>query len=111
MKKLLLAVLALVLFAGSVWAAEPFPLKDIKVVYNKSEGTSSIKGEITNDSGKNHEIAIFKLRFYDEKGKLLGPTEFTLYDFKEGDIAAFEGTSNDNLSAWKTYKISLDGTF
>jgi hypothetical protein len=88
--------------------AEKFPLKDVSVEYNSDAAMSVAQGEITNNSGKSYETAIFKLSFYDGAGKLLGAADVAIEDFEAGETVTFEGVGNKNFSKWKSCKIRLE---
>jgi len=105
-----LVVFALLLsFATVGFAAdstEKFQLKDVSVSY--MPGISMVEGEITNNSGKSYETAIFKLSFYDADGKLLGAADVVVMNFEKGETITFDGVSEKDLRKWKTYKVRLD---
>jgi hypothetical protein len=111
MKKLRLCMflfLSLVL-CGASYSAEPFPLKDVEVEYDM--GMSMVQGEITNNSGKSYEGALFKLSFYDGNNKLLGAADIAIENFGKGETVTFEGVSEKNLSKWETFKIRLNTSY
>jgi hypothetical protein len=69
---------------------------------------SLVEGEITNNSGKSYETAIFKISFYDASGKLLGAADVAIMNFGSGETVTFDGISEKDLSGWKSYKARLD---
>jgi hypothetical protein len=105
-------VIALALSIASIALAadsgDKFPLKDVSVEYNSDLDMSMAQGEITNNSGKSYEAAMFKLSFYDAKGKLLGAVDVAIMDFGKGETVTFEGVGDKDMSEWETYKIRLD---
>jgi hypothetical protein len=108
--KVILLTAVLVFSAPTVFAAdaEKFPLKDVSVEYNEDVEMSLVEGEITNNSGKSYETAIFKLSFYDGAGKLIGAADIAIMNFENGDTVTFDGVSDKDLSNWETYKVRLD---
>jgi hypothetical protein len=74
-------------------------------------GISMVQGEITNNSGKSYEGALFKLSFYDEGNKLLGAADIAVENFEKGETVTFDGISDKNLSKWKTFKVRLSTSY
>jgi hypothetical protein len=109
--KIAIALLLLMITVSIAFAAnsdDKFPLKDVSVEYSEDAEMSLVEGEITNNSGKSYETAIFKLSFYDETGKLLGAADIAIMNFEAGDTVTFDGISEKDLSNWETYKVRLD---
>jgi hypothetical protein len=106
--KIVITLLLLIVAALPTFAADKFPLKDISVEYDEDVEMSLVEGEITNNSGKSYEAAMFKLSFYDEAGKLLGAADIAIMNFEAGDTVTFDGISEKDLSNWETYKVRLD---
>jgi hypothetical protein len=111
MKKLIASVVILLIWTGITYAADPFPLKDVEVEYEDMLEMSMVQGEITNNSGKSYEGALFKLSFYDANNKLLGAADAAVENFGNGETATFEAVSQKDLSKWKTYKIRLETSY
>jgi hypothetical protein len=106
-----LAVIFLIASSAVAFAAdntEKFPLKDVSVEYDSDIDMSMVQGEITNNSGKSYEAAIFKLSFYDADGKLLGAADVAIENFEKDETVTFDGISEKNLQKWKSYKIRLE---
>jgi hypothetical protein len=83
----------------------------VEVDYQEIVDISMVQGEITNNSGKSYEGAIFKLSFYDGNNKLLGAADVAVENFGKGETVTFEGVSQKDLSNWKTYKIRLETSY
>jgi hypothetical protein len=49
-----------IIVSSVAYAADPFPLKDVDVEYEGGMEMSMVQGEITNNSGKSYEGALFK---------------------------------------------------
>ena len=96
------------LCASLVWAVdvEEFPVKSVR--FEHIEDMTMVQGEITNNSGKSYETALFKMSFYDDAGDLLGAADIAIMNFKEGETVTFDGISMQDLSGAKTHKIRLE---
>lgn len=88
---LVLSVILVLAFAFGATGAEKFPVNNASFENNEI-GTRFI-GEITNNSGKNYEQAVFKLSVYDASGKLLDVLQFVMNGFRNGDTDTFEAIS------------------
>jgi len=107
MKKTVFVVLFLLLLvSASLAAEEKFPLKDVTV--ESISGMAMVQGEITNNSGKAYNTAIFKISFYDGNGKLVGVADFAIENFSVGETVTFDGVGTKEIKGWKTYKVRLD---
>jgi hypothetical protein len=103
-------LLAQVVFAGHALSADKadrFPVTDVGVEPTFGN-MCTVQGKITNNSGKNYGMAVFKMSFFDANSKLMGTIDFILNDFTEDETATFEGISQKNLEGWKTFRVRLE---
>jgi hypothetical protein len=109
----MISVLLTVTYASLTHAAdnaEKFPLSDISVEYSSGIG-SIIEGQMTNNSGRRYETAIFKISFFDGENKLLGAADVVIMEgFEEGDTVTFMAatTTDKDVRKWKSYKVRLE---
>jgi hypothetical protein len=111
MKKFAVSIFILFFCLGLAHAADPFILKDVEVEHEDFMEISMVQGDITNNSGKSYEGALFKLSFYDKNDKLLGAVDVAVENFENGETATFEGVSQKDLSEWETYRIRLEMSY
>lgn len=110
-KNLLVALFFIFIVANIAIAADSFPVKDLSLDYNKAANMTVFQGEITNDSGKNYQIVMFKISFYDAQEKLIGAGDFGIENFKKKETVTFEGYVTKDVRQAKSYKLRLDTSY
>jgi hypothetical protein len=84
-----------------------FPIADL-AVKSMFGGAYGIKGRITNNGGKDLEMGMFSISFFDGAGKLLGSGNAFISDFKDGATVTFDGLTRDDISGWASYEVRLE---
>ena len=111
MKKLVVFLAVLLMFASTVIAAETFPVTNLSVQFESMIGMTTIQGEITNNSGKSYNGCVFKMSFYDDNDKLIGTADVSVMNFNKGETVTFDSFSDKDLRKATKYKIRLDAGY
>lgn len=99
------------LFAGIAYSGDKpdkFPVSDVTVEKNVL-GMWEVMGQISNNSGRDYTLTVFKMSFFDENNKLLGTADFIINNFEDGEVVTFEDSAvQKDIGKWKSYKIRLE---
>jgi hypothetical protein len=68
-------------------------------------------GEITNNSGKSYDGAMFKISFYDKNGVLVSIGDILILSFRNGQTKSFDVLVEGNHSKIDGYKIDFEGGY
>lgn len=70
----------------------------------------SVIGEITNSSGKDFKMAMFKMSFYDKDETLIGTADIIISNFANGQRKSYDATIGDHVDTGKIdrYKIQFE---
>ncbi|AZO96130.1 FxLYD domain-containing protein [Halocella sp. SP3-1] len=121
MKKILLILLALVVFSISANAGQ-VTIKNSngdniyifdKLVFKEFWGSSTkIMGEITNNTENNYKSIYFQITVYDDKDNIIDMTHICIQNLNSGMTKSFLGYINDTPpSQYSKYKIEYYDSF
>lgn len=103
-------ILGLLLVAGCIPAygvsvAGGFEVNNF-IYRTNAFGWAEFLGEITNNSGKDYDMAIFTLSIYSEDKKLIDAPTFIIHNFANGSTVTFGAASTQKLPDKILYKIA-----
>lgn len=77
-----------------------------------ARGRNTVIGEITNNSGKNYDLAMFRISFYNNQEQLLGTERISMNNFRNGSTRSFDQlVRNIDINKVDRYRVEFDQGF
>ena len=86
-----------------------FPYHNVKFKKDPDSNYIRVIGEITNNSGKRHDMAIFTISVYDSHNRLMDIDTIIIGSFEQGQTKSFDALFEPLAYPIHHYKIDFDG--